>query len=47
MNIKFRMPRLGNKLKGQSMLKEMTMTVIATTISIVLTFGSAFVVEKQ
>ena len=47
MNIKFRMPRLGNKLKGQSMLKEMTMTFIATTISIVLTFGSASVVEKN
>ena len=47
MNIKFRMPRLGNKLKGQSMLKEMTMTIIATTISIILTFGSASIVEKQ
>jgi len=47
MNIKFRMPRLGNKLKGQSMLKEMTMTIIATTISIILTFGSASIVEKN
>ena len=47
MNIKFRMPRFGNKLKGQSMLKEMTMTIIATTISIILTFGSASIVEKQ
>lgn len=47
MNIKFRMPRFGNKLKGQSMLKEMTMTIIATTISIILTFGSASIVEKN
>ncbi len=47
MNIKFRMPRLGNKLKGQSMLKEMAMTIIATTISIVLTFGTASIIEKQ
>ena len=47
MNIKFRMPRLGNKLKGQSMLKEMAMTIIATTISIILTFGSASVVEQR
>ena len=47
MNIKFRMPRWGSKLKGRPMLKEMAMTVIATTISIVLTFGSASVVEQR
>ena len=47
MNIKFRMPHFGKKIKGQPMLKEMAMTIIATTISIILTFGSASVVEQR
>ena len=36
------------KIKGgQSMLKEMAMTIIATTISIILTFGSSSIIEKR
>ena len=29
------------------MLKEMAMTIIATTISIILTFGSSSIIEKR
>ena len=41
MNMKFKMPQLGHKLKESSMLKELLLTILATTISIVLTFGTA------
>lgn len=39
--MKFKMPQLGHKLKESSMLKELLLTILATTISIVLTFGTA------
>lgn len=41
MNVKFRMPRFGQMLSGKSMLRELLMTTLGTTISIVLTFGTA------
>ncbi len=41
MNIKFKMPHWGRNIKLKGMAKEIFMTVIATTISIVLTFGTA------
>ena len=41
MNMKFKMTQLGHKLKESSMLKELLLTILATTISIVLTFGTA------
>ena len=41
MNVKFKMPKFGRKLSGKAWWKELMMTVIATTISIVLTFGTA------
>ena len=48
MNIKFRMPRLGKKLNIQrSWVKELLMTFLATTISIVLTFGTALLIEQH
>jgi len=47
MKMKYRMPRIGTKVNIQSMAKEMTMTIIATTISIVLTFGSSSLLEKK
>ena len=46
MNIKFKMPKLGRKLTGGSMVKELLLTTIATTISIVLTFGTAHVLGQ-
>ena len=39
--MKFKMTQLGHKLKESSMLKELLLTILATTISIVLTFGTA------
>jgi len=47
MKINFRAFRLGKMKGGQSMLKEMAMTIIATTISIILTFGSSSIIEKR
>ena len=37
MDAKFKMPKLGRKLTGSGMLKELLLTTLATTISIVLT----------
>lgn len=47
MKINFRAFRLGKMKGGQSMLKDMAMTIIATTISIILTFGSSSIIEKR
>ena len=47
MNVKFKMPKFGRKLTGSSMLKELLLTVLATTISIVLTFGTAHYIEDR
>ena len=41
------MPNFGRKLTGSSMMKELLLTTLATTISIVLTFGTAHFVEQR
>ena len=45
--MKFKMPNFGRKLTGGSMVKELLMTTLATTISILLTFGTAAVLEHK
>ena len=47
MNIKFKMPKFGRKLTGSSMTKELLLTILGTTISIVLTFGTAHLIERR
>ena len=48
MNVKFRMPKLGKKPNIQrGWVKELLMTFLATTISIVLTFGTAMLIENH
>lgn len=47
MNAKFRMPKFGRDAKWTAMLKEMLMTVFATTVSIILTFGSAHYMDRK
>ena len=46
MNVKFKMPNLKRKLTGKSMAREIFMTVVGTSISIVLTFGTAYIIES-
>jgi hypothetical protein len=41
MNVKFKMPKFGRHLSSKGWLKELALTFLATTISIVLTFGTA------
>ena len=41
------MPKFGRKLTGGGMVKELLMTILATTISIVLTFGTAHYIESK
>lgn len=47
MNVKFRMPKFGQMQSGKNMLKELLMTTLGTTISIVLTFGTAAWVDQR
>ena len=47
MNVKFKMPKFGRKLTGGGMVKELLLTTLATTISIVLTFGTAHYLEQR
>ena len=47
MNVKFKMPKFGRKLTGSGMLKELLLTTLATTISIVLTFGTAHYIQLR
>ena len=47
MNVKFKMPKFGRQLTGKGFLKEIGMTTLATTISIVLTFGTAALIEQH
>ena len=47
MNIKFKMPKFGRNLTGGSMMKELLLTILGTTISIVLTFGTAHLLEQR
>lgn len=41
------MPKFGRNLTGGGILKELLLTTLATTISIVLTFGTAHVLEQR
>ena len=47
MNAKFQMPKFGRNLTVKGWLKELLMTFLGTTISIVLTFGTAAWLEKN
>ena len=47
MNAKFKMPKFGRDLTKQGWLKEVALTFLATTISIVLTFGTAQYFEHK
>lgn len=47
MNIKFRMPKFQKMTSKGGVVKEMTMTIIATSISIILTFGTAMWLESR
>ena len=48
MNVKFRMPKLWGDVKFQGTFKELTLSIVGTTISIILTFGtSAFFEHRQ
>ena len=48
MNVKFRMPKTGKKPDiKRGWVKELLMTFLATTISIVLTFGTAMFIENH
>ena len=47
MNVKFRMPKLFGNQKFQGTFKELTLSIVGTTISILLTFGTAAVLEHR
>lgn len=47
MNAKFRMPRFWGQPKFQGTFKEITLSTIATTISIILTFGTAHYIDEK
>lgn len=47
MNIKFKMPKFGRKLTGSGMVRELLLTTLATTISIILTFGTAYFLDQR
>ena len=47
MNIKFKMPSLGDNSKSKGIFREIALTTIATSISIILTFGTAHFVEMK
>ena len=47
MNVKFKMPNIGPDMTRMGWLKELLMTFLGTTISIVLTFGTAQYVEDR
>ena len=47
MNVKFRMPKFFGEQKFQGTFKELTLSIIGTTISILLTFGTAAWLEHR
>jgi hypothetical protein len=47
MNVKFKVPKFGMYLTGRTWLKELGLTFIGTTLSIVLTFGTAQYFEHK
>ena len=47
MNVKFKMPMFGRHLTVKGSLKELLMTFLGTTISIVLTFGTTALLDNR
>ena len=48
MNVKVRMPKFGKKPNvKRGWVKELLLTILATSISIVLTFGTAYLIERH
>ena len=47
MNVKFKMPKFGRNLTAKGSLKELLMTFLGTTISIVLTFGTSALLDNR
>ena len=47
MNVKFKMPKFGRNLSGKGWMKELLLTFLGTTISIVLTFGTAHYFDQK
>ena len=47
MNVKFKIPKFGRDMKVKGWFKEVLMTFLGTTISIVLTFGTAAYLEDR
>jgi len=47
MNVKVKMPNFRKPKNGSSVTKELLMSVIGTTISIVLTFGTAYLIDNH
>lgn len=47
MNIKFKMPKFQRHLTNRAMWKELLLTFLGTTISIVLTFGTAHLLDVR
>ena len=47
MNVKFKMSKFGRQLMGKTWQKELGLTIIGTTLSIILTFGTAQYFEHK
>ena len=47
MNVKFKMPKFGRNLNGGGIIKELLLSTLATTISILLTFGTAHLLDQR
>lgn len=47
MNVKLEVPKVGKSIKGNTMLRKMAMTIVATTVSIVLTFGTGMWIDNR
>ena len=47
MNIKLHTPKSLKTGSGMSTLKQLLMSIVATSISIILTFGTAYFVDKN
>lgn len=47
MNVKFKMPKFIGKLANGEVAKELLLTVLGTSISIILTFGTSSWIEKR
>ena len=45
--MKFKMPKFGRNLNGGGIIKELLLSTLATTISILLTFGTAHLLDQR